>query len=445
MAYGTANGFSALGDPTRRAIFERLAGGPRSVGELAAELPVSRPAVSQHLKVLKAGRAGRATGRDGTRRLYRVDPGGVGAMRDYLDRFWDQALTAFKAAVEGPDDKELSMSNATIAPVRRSVFVQAPPERAFELFTERLRLLVAAASHSVIEGGQEAAIIEPRGRRTLVRAQGKRRGMRTGDGCWCTSESSRLVLSWLLDENFDPDPDESKASEVEVTFTPEGDGTRVELVHSGFERRGGEPGEGVASRRRGRGRLERAARALRGGRPGLELIGLGLGEAHGRVGRHEQRRAGARGGPGAAALVVGVVDPGGRAVGARVGVDRAELPVGAVLGAVGEADVRPAGRQAEQVREVAVGAVLPARAPDALEARGQAGEQARGRGARGSAGCPRRARACSRRGRRRGRTATARRRRRRAAAAASGAGIEDRARDLLGVVPHRHVAAAVQA
>ncbi len=107
MTYGTANGFSALGDPTRRAIFERLAGGPRSVGELAAELPVSRPAVSQHLKVLKA--AGLVSDRaEGTRRLYRVDPGGVGAMRDYLDRFWDQALAAFKAAVEGPDGKELT-------------------------------------------------------------------------------------------------------------------------------------------------------------------------------------------------------------------------------------------------------------------------------------------------------------------------------------------------
>ena len=107
MAYATTNGFSALGDPTRRAIFERLAGRPRSVGELAAELPVSRPAVSQHLKVLKE--AGLVSDRaEGTRRMYRVNPGGVGAMRDYLDRFWDQALTAFKGAVEGTDDKELT-------------------------------------------------------------------------------------------------------------------------------------------------------------------------------------------------------------------------------------------------------------------------------------------------------------------------------------------------
>ena len=103
MTYGS--GFSALADPTRRAIFERLAGGPRSVGELAAELPVSRPAVSQHLKVLKG--AGLVDDRaQGTRRLYRIDPRGVGAMRDYLDGFWDQALTAFKAAVEGPEGNE---------------------------------------------------------------------------------------------------------------------------------------------------------------------------------------------------------------------------------------------------------------------------------------------------------------------------------------------------
>jgi DNA-binding transcriptional ArsR family regulator len=89
----------ALGDPTRRAIFERLAEGPRAVGELASELPVSRPAVSQHLKVLKD--AGLVVDTPaGTRRLYRLDPDGVGAVRAYFDAFWNQALAAFKAAVE---------------------------------------------------------------------------------------------------------------------------------------------------------------------------------------------------------------------------------------------------------------------------------------------------------------------------------------------------------
>jgi DNA-binding transcriptional ArsR family regulator len=94
-----ADGWTALGDPTRRAIFERLADRPRSVGELAGELPVSRPAVSQHLKVLKA--AGLVVDEPaGTRRIYQLDPDGVGALRAYLDHFWDQALAGYKQTVE---------------------------------------------------------------------------------------------------------------------------------------------------------------------------------------------------------------------------------------------------------------------------------------------------------------------------------------------------------
>src|SRR5215210_8294259 len=90
---------TALGDPTRRAIFERLGDEPRAVGELARELPVSRPAVSQHLKVLKD--AGLVIDRPaGTRRIYQLDPEGIEALRAYLDRFWNRALAAFKDAVE---------------------------------------------------------------------------------------------------------------------------------------------------------------------------------------------------------------------------------------------------------------------------------------------------------------------------------------------------------
>ncbi len=93
----------ALGDPTRRAIFELLAARPRAVGELANELPVSRPAVSQHLKVLK--QASLVTdSAEGTRRLYRVDPRGVHALRDYLDQLWDDALAGFTAAVEREEE-----------------------------------------------------------------------------------------------------------------------------------------------------------------------------------------------------------------------------------------------------------------------------------------------------------------------------------------------------
>ena len=92
-------GWAAFADPTRRAIFESLAERPRAVGELARELPVSRPAVSQHLKVLKNARLV-TDRRAGTRRIYQLDPDGLAAMRGYLDHFWDQALAGFKTAVE---------------------------------------------------------------------------------------------------------------------------------------------------------------------------------------------------------------------------------------------------------------------------------------------------------------------------------------------------------
>jgi DNA-binding transcriptional ArsR family regulator len=91
-----AGALDALGDPTRRTIFEHLARGPSAVGELAAHLPVSRPAVSQHLRVLKdAGLVSESA--QGTRRIYRIDPRGIGAMREWLDNHWETALDAFKA------------------------------------------------------------------------------------------------------------------------------------------------------------------------------------------------------------------------------------------------------------------------------------------------------------------------------------------------------------
>jgi len=96
---------SALADPTRRAVFEKLRDGPRPVGEIAQGLPVTRPAVSQHLKVLKD--AGLVTDRSvGTRRIYYIDPKGLGAMRAWLDQFWDAALTAFAAEIERSTTKE---------------------------------------------------------------------------------------------------------------------------------------------------------------------------------------------------------------------------------------------------------------------------------------------------------------------------------------------------
>jgi DNA-binding transcriptional ArsR family regulator len=98
----SADALNALGDPTRREIFERLADGPLGVQQIADGLPVSRPAVSQHLKVLK--QAGLVSDRaQGTRRLYQLDPAGIEGLRTYFDLFWTQALAAFKEAVEKED------------------------------------------------------------------------------------------------------------------------------------------------------------------------------------------------------------------------------------------------------------------------------------------------------------------------------------------------------
>ena len=104
LAYAD-EGLEALGDATRRAIFEILADGPRAVGEIAVRLPVTRPAVSQHLKVLKE--AGLVMDNpNGTRRVYQLNPEGVAALRAYLDRFWERSLAAFKHAVEQTTEEE---------------------------------------------------------------------------------------------------------------------------------------------------------------------------------------------------------------------------------------------------------------------------------------------------------------------------------------------------
>lgn len=105
MATNVQDRIGALGDPTRRVIFELVAARPRPVGEIATQLPVTRPAVSQHLKVLKE--AGLVVDRAvGTRRIYQVDPDGVAELRAYFDRFWNQALAAFKRAAEEPSKEE---------------------------------------------------------------------------------------------------------------------------------------------------------------------------------------------------------------------------------------------------------------------------------------------------------------------------------------------------
>ena len=107
MANRVAHAFDMLADPTRRAILERVGRAPAAVGEIAAGLPVSRPAVSQHLKLLKEAGLVTETAA-GTRRIYRIDPRGLGAMRDWLDQFWQNSLDNFAAYADAQAKEEKS-------------------------------------------------------------------------------------------------------------------------------------------------------------------------------------------------------------------------------------------------------------------------------------------------------------------------------------------------
>src|SRR5262249_7102512 len=130
------DGWGVLGDRTRRTIFERLADRPRTVGELAAELPVSRPAVSQHLRVLKD--AGLVVDQPvGNRRIYRVNPEGMAALRAQLESFWTRTLAAYKQSAERDDMEGMMTTQTGQAPVRTHIVVEAPIEHAFAVFTER--------------------------------------------------------------------------------------------------------------------------------------------------------------------------------------------------------------------------------------------------------------------------------------------------------------------
>lgn len=230
--YRALDSFAALADPTRRAIFERVTLQPSAVGDLAHGLPVSRPAVSQHLRALKqAGLVSQTQA--GTRRIYRLDPRGIAAMRDWLDAHWAAALDAFKDfAVETADQETPEMS---IAPIVHTIQVKAAPDRAFDLFAAHM-------GHWWPKGGaigknpHVAVLVEPRaGGRWLERDA---EGNETPWGKVLAWEPpSRLLLGWQVNCDWGYDPD--LLTEVELTFAPaEGGGTRVTLEHRNLERFG---------------------------------------------------------------------------------------------------------------------------------------------------------------------------------------------------------------
>ena len=233
--YATS-GWTALGDPTRRAIFEYLVERPRAVGELADELPVSRPAVSQHLKVLKS--AGLVVDRQvGKQRVYQVDPEGLAVLRAELDRFWNKTLTAYKAVAEKPA-KENTMSTQTSATsVQASIVVEAPIERAFQVFTQDFGSF-KPPEHNMLQAEIAETVLEPR-----VGGYLYDRGVDGSECRWARvlayEPPHRLLLSWDISPQWQIEADPAKASEWEVRFTAETpERTRVEIEHRHLDRHG---------------------------------------------------------------------------------------------------------------------------------------------------------------------------------------------------------------
>jgi DNA-binding transcriptional ArsR family regulator/uncharacterized protein YndB with AHSA1/START domain len=222
----------ALGDRTRRQIVGRLAHHSASVGELARTLPVGRPAVSMHLRVLRE--AGLVSARaQGTRRLYQLEPDALAAVRDYLDWYWRQALESFRQHVEAEGDKPMQPE----LKVTTSVIVEAVPTRAFELFIDQERWWPIATHHMAEQPG-ETAVLEPFvGGRWYERA---RDGRETDWGTVLAFEPPhRILLTWQMSADWTHDPDPERASEIEVTFLAEGrDRTRVVYEHRHLERYG---------------------------------------------------------------------------------------------------------------------------------------------------------------------------------------------------------------
>jgi DNA-binding transcriptional ArsR family regulator/uncharacterized protein YndB with AHSA1/START domain len=233
--YATS-GWTALGDSTRRAIFERLVERPRTVGELAEGLPVSRPAVSQHLKVLKS--AGLVVDRQaGKHRIYQVDPDGLAVLRADLDRFWNRTLTAYKAVVEKSAKETVMSIQATATSVQASVVVQAPVERAFQVFTGQFGSF-KPPEHTILQVPIAETVLEPR-----VGGYLYDRGVDGSECRWARvlayEPPHRLLLSWDISPYWQIETDPEKTSEWEVRFIAETpDRTRVELEHRNLDRHG---------------------------------------------------------------------------------------------------------------------------------------------------------------------------------------------------------------
>jgi DNA-binding transcriptional ArsR family regulator/uncharacterized protein YndB with AHSA1/START domain len=231
---GADEQLTALADPTRRTIFDLVRKQPRPVGEIARLLPVSRPAVSQHLRVLET--AGLVTAsQKGTRRIYEVDHRGMSELRNWVDRLWDDVLDRFETLIE----KETAMlkTSELMAPVAKTRELGVGVEMAFELFTTRIAEWWPVASHSIHHDDVVDIRFEGRVGGGVVEI--------TKDGAespWghvlAWDPPSRLVLSWY------PTLEPIASSILEVKFTPlSEERTRLDLEHRGWEEFGQEGAE----------------------------------------------------------------------------------------------------------------------------------------------------------------------------------------------------------
>lgn len=222
----------ALGDPVRRRILGRLAAGPLPVGEIARAMPVGRPAVSMHLRVLRA--AGLVIDRaSGNRRLYQLNPDALARVRDHLDWYWTEALAAFTHAAERAAGGDMG-SNATEVMVAKTVTVEAPLAIAFRVFIDQGWWPVK--THHLAQPAGDEVVLEPYvGGRWFERAAD---GTETDWGTVLVWEPPhRLVLTWQVSPDWTYEPDPARASEIEVRFTAQGPHqTRVDLAHRHLER-----------------------------------------------------------------------------------------------------------------------------------------------------------------------------------------------------------------
>jgi DNA-binding transcriptional ArsR family regulator len=216
----------ALAVETRRAIYTMLLERPSSVGDIAGRLPVSRPAVSQHLKVLLDADLARVTS-VGNRRMYSANPTGMAALRDWVDQMWSMAIKNFAGFAQREMEREMSK----IEPVVKVVTVPGETGVVFELFTKRMGEWWPLATHSV--GGDDAvdARVDPGvgGRVYEV----TRDGVEHDWGRITEWEAGRrIVLDWHAGVPV------SQATHVEITFRQTAEGTEMTLVHDGWEARG---------------------------------------------------------------------------------------------------------------------------------------------------------------------------------------------------------------